>query len=339
MDKIQIKSEIEKTVKEMENELVDLSCKFVSFNSVNPKTNGPGEKEVALWLENVVKKMGFDKIIHIDAKDSQVPYGYRPNILSILNGQSDEKTIWLMTHMDKVPAGDLSLWDNDPFKPVIKDGKIYGRGAEDNGSSLVASIIALKAILKLGIKPRYNVGLMFVSDEETGSEFGIEYVVNNFKFGKDDWFIVPDSGNPVGNEIEIAEKSIIWLKMTTVGKQAHASMPQLAKNAHRVGIKCALEIDNFIHEKYNSEDPLFTPSVSTFEQRKKKQMLKMLTQSLELMLSVLMEEYYHLMTLKKYSLKLEKLQINMKKSMMLASSLRFSRKESLLNLHLQITRL
>ena len=269
MDRNQIKSEIEKTVKSMENELVDLSCKFVSFNSVNPKTNGPGEKEVALWLENIVKKMKFDRILHIDAKDTQVPYGYRPNILSILNGQSDEKTIWFMTHMDKVPAGDLSLWESDPLNRIIKDGKIHDREAEDIGSSLVASIIALKAIQKLEIKPRYNVGLMFVSDEATGSEFGIEHVVNNFKFGKDDWFIVPDSGNPVGNEIEIAEKSIIWLKMTTVGKQAHASMPQLAKNAHRIGIKCALEIDNFIHEKYNFEDPLFTPSASTFEPTKK----------------------------------------------------------------------
>ncbi|HQM88796.1 MAG TPA: hypothetical protein PLI56_01475, partial [Exilispira sp.] len=73
MDRNQIKSEIEKTVKSMENELVDLSCKFVSFNSVNPKTNGPGEKEVALWLENIVKKMKFDRILHIDAKDTQVP--------------------------------------------------------------------------------------------------------------------------------------------------------------------------------------------------------------------------------------------------------------------------
>ncbi len=269
MENNQILEKIRNSAKELEGELIDLSSKFVSINSVNPKTGGPGELEVANWLKDVCKNLGTDEIVEIKAPDNQVPYGYRPNILALINGENHSKRIWLMTHTDKVPPGDLSLWDNDPFSPIVKNGKIYGRGSEDNGSSLVASIIAAKILKKLNIKPKYDLGLMFVADEETGSDFGISYVLEKYSFNKNDWFIVPDSGNPEGNEIEIAEKSIMWLKMTTKGKQAHASMPNLAKNSHRAAMECAIAIDSFIHEKYKDRNELFIPSYSTFEPTKK----------------------------------------------------------------------
>lgn len=269
MDEKKLLELISSTAKELENELIELSKKFISFNSVNPKTGGPGELEVSKWLKKVCEDMKVDRIDEINAPDNQVSYGFRPNILATIKGENNNKKIWFMTHMDKVPPGELSLWENDPFNPVVKDGKIYGRGSEDNGASLVSSIIAAKILKKLNIKPKYDLGLMFVSDEETGSDYGISYVLDNFKFGKDDWFIVPDSGNPEGNEIEIAEKSIMWVKMTTKGKQAHASMPHLAKNAHRAAMECAITIDSFIHTKYNDVDHLFVPNISTFEPTRK----------------------------------------------------------------------
>ncbi|HPC37709.1 MAG TPA: M20 family metallo-hydrolase [Exilispira sp.] len=269
MDEKNLLESIKKTAKELETELIELSKKFISFNSVNPKTGGPGELEVSKWLKNVCSEMNVDEIKEINAPDNQVPYGFRPNILALIDGEKKDKRIWFMTHMDKVPAGEITLWENDPFTPVVKNGKIYGRGSEDNGASLVASIIAAKILKKLNIKPKYDLGLMFVSDEETGSEFGISYVLNNFQFGEDDWFIVPDAGNPEGNEIEIAEKSIMWVKMITKGKQAHASMPHLARNAHRAAMECAIAIDSYIHTKYNDIDDLFVPNISTFEPTKK----------------------------------------------------------------------
>jgi len=269
MDEKKLLESITTAAKELENELIELSKKFISFNSVNPKTGGPGELEVAKWLKKVCEEMGVDQIDEVNAPDNQVPYGFRPNILATIKGENSTKKIWFMTHMDKVPAGELTLWENDPFTPIVKNGKIYGRGSEDNGASLVSSIIAAKILKKLNIKPKYDLGLMFVADEETGSEFGISYVLENFNFGKDDWFIVPDAGNPNGNEIEIAEKSIMWVKMITKGKQAHASMPHLAKNAHRVAMECAIAIDSYIHTKYNDIDNLFVPNISTFEPTKK----------------------------------------------------------------------
>jgi len=264
-----IKEQIEKKVTELKPEIIESMKKFISIDSVNPRAGGPGEKEIAEFLGNLIKNWGFDEIKRYDAPDNAVPYGFRPNIIAIYKGLEGKRTIWIVTHMDKVPAGDLSLWDNDPFTPVEKDGKIYGRGSEDNGASLIASLYGVKTIIGLGIRPKDNIGIALVSDEETGSDYGIKYLIKQGIFGKNDLFIVPDSGEPDGSFIEIAEKSIMWLKITTKGKQAHASRPDIALNAHRYGMKFAIFLDEHLHNKYNAENNIFDYPKSSFEPTKK----------------------------------------------------------------------
>ncbi|MDK2900215.1 MAG: succinyl-diaminopimelate desuccinylase [Thermosipho sp. (in: thermotogales)] len=264
-----MKEKIIKRVEEIQEDIKNSMKKFISINSVNPRSGGPGEKEMAEWLQSLIKDWGFDSIERYDAKDDIVPYGFRPNIVARYNGTVGKRTIWIITHMDKVPAGDLSLWENDPFTPVEKDGKIYGRGAEDNGSSLIASLYGLKTIMDLGIRSKDNIALAFVSDEETGSDYGIKYLVKQNLFSKNDLFIVPDSGEPDGSFIEIAEKSILWFKVIVSGKQAHASRPDIAKNAHRYGAKFLTILDEYLNSNYNEEDLLFDYPKSSFEPTKK----------------------------------------------------------------------
>jgi succinyl-diaminopimelate desuccinylase len=264
-----MKEEIIKKVNELKNDIVESSKKFISIDSVNPRTGGPGEKEAAEWLESLIKDWKFDEIKKYDAPDDAVDYGYRPNIVAIYKGTNPERTIWFVTHMDKVPAGDLELWDSDPFVPVERDGKIYGRGSEDNGASLISTLYAIKSIMDLGIRPKNNIALALVSDEETGSEFGIKYLLKENVFGDNDWFYVPDSGSSDGGFIEVAEKSIMWLKITTYGKQGHASMPNLSTNAHRAGMDFALAADDYVHINYNLKDELFNYPYSSFEPTKK----------------------------------------------------------------------
>ena len=115
----------------------------------------------------------------------------------------------------------MSKWETEPYDPVIKENKLFGRGTEDNGQSLVASLYAVKALIDEGVKPEYNIGLAFMADEETGSGMGIKYVVKQNVFNPDDLIIVPDSGNEQGTQLEVSEKSIMWLKVTTTGQQCH----------------------------------------------------------------------------------------------------------------------
>ncbi len=255
------------------NELLDSTLKeflqILSVKAVNPSMGGNGEYERALLLQKILEQYNFDEIKRYDAEDKNVPEHIRPNIIALIKGENTSRTLWLLSHMDTVPEGDRALWNTDPFKPVIKDEKIYCRGAEDNGQAIASTFLAAKTILELNIRPSINLGLAFVSDEEAGSFYGAQYLIKNNVFSDKDIIIVPDAGSPDGSTIEIAEKGILWLKFTTYGKQAHGSMPHKGLNAHRIGMKFALELDEILHNKYQSKNQLFDPPESTFEPTKK----------------------------------------------------------------------
>ena len=259
-------NEIEKLRNEMTQTLIDL----IRTSAIGPESGGEGELEKAEKLVQICKTIGFDKVQTYDAPDERVPSKKRPNVIVFMNGETDEERLWIVTHMDIVPPGEDSLWTiAKPFSPIVKDGKVYGRGSEDNTQPMVSSIFALKAFKNLGIKLKKTVALCFVADEESGSKFGIQYLIKQGVFRKDDLIVVPDGGNGDGSFIEIAEKSSLWLKINTVGKQTHASRPSEGINAHRVGMEYALALDRMLHEKYRDEDALFDPPASTFEPTKK----------------------------------------------------------------------
>lgn len=256
-------------VEKLKEEMVEAMKNLIPKIAISPEVGGKGEAERADFVESLLKGIGFDEIKRIDAVDH---LGYkRPNIIAKIFGKNPDKTLWIIAHMDTVPEGDRSLWKTDPFNAFVDNDRIYGRGTVDNGQALIGAIFAIKAIKKSGIKPIHNIGFMAVSDEEMGSKYGVKYVLENYDFGKNDSFLIPDAGNEFGSEIEIAEKGILWFSLKVNGRQSHGSRPDLGLNAHRIGMQLALEIDKVLHEKYNDEDELFTPPYSTFEPTKKEQ--------------------------------------------------------------------
>ncbi|MEM3623156.1 MAG: M20 family metallo-hydrolase [Candidatus Bathyarchaeia archaeon] len=261
-----ISSEIENQKSEMVKALMEL----ISVPAIAPENGGEGESKKSEKLLQILAPIGFDKIEHVDAEDKRVPTGKRPNIIASVKGESSAEKLWIITHLDVVPSGEESLWTvTKPFKPTIKNERIYGRGSEDNGHSMIASIFAVKALKRLGIKPKRTIALAFVADEEQGSKYGIQHLINQGLFRKDDLIIVPDSGNENGSFIEIAEKSALWFRIRTIGKQTHASRPNIGLNAHRIGMEYALALDKMLHEKYAIRDSYFDPPESTFEPTKK----------------------------------------------------------------------
>ena len=261
-----VSQEIEKLRDEMVNALVEL----IRIPAISPDYGYEGEYDKAQKLLEIIKDWPFDKVEVYNAPDERAKNGVRPNILAYYYGEKGEESrrLWILAHLDVVPPGDLSKWMvTEPFKPVVKDGKIYGRGSEDNGQSLVAGLYAVKAMMNLGIRPKRTIILAFVSDEETGSKYGIEWLMREHPelFRKDDLVLVPDGGNEDGTFIEVAEKSILWMRIKVRGKQVHASMPEKGLNAHRIALDYAYHLDRLLHEKYNAEDELFDPPVSTFE--------------------------------------------------------------------------
>ena len=101
----------------------------------------------------------------------------------------------------------------------------------DNHQGLVSSLLLAKALVANSIVPPIDYGLLFVSDEETGNKYGMDFIVENHSdlFGKDDLFLIPDYGNSSSDIINVAEKSVLWLKVTVIGEQSHAAYPEKGK--------------------------------------------------------------------------------------------------------------
>jgi succinyl-diaminopimelate desuccinylase len=246
----------------------DFFVSMLRIKAVNPRMGGEGEGERARFIEGFLKDEGF-QVKRVDVRDDGSPGGTRPNLSAKVEGKDGSRNLWYVAHMDTVPEGSRDLWETDPFEPTVKDGKIIARGAEDNGQSLVASVFALRALKKLGLPLPFNVGVWLVADEEFASNYGIKSLLKEGLFKKEDLVVVPDAGSPQGTDIEIAEKSLLWLKVTTKGKQVHASLPRKGLNAHRIGMKLALDLDQVLNGKYTARNALYDEPLSTFEPTKK----------------------------------------------------------------------
>jgi succinyl-diaminopimelate desuccinylase len=259
-----------KRIEGYEPDMVRMQIALTAIPALAPENGGDGEMEKAKFLTDSLRDLGFPRVERCDAPDGRVSAGLRPNVLARIPGKNPDHTVWVMTHTDIVPPGEMKLWERDPYEGYVRDGKIYGRGTEDNQQDLVASLFAAKAFLDEGIVPESSIAVLLVADEETGSGYGLDYVLetNLDWFRRTDLIVVPDAGNEEGSMIEVAEKSVLWLRIQTSGKQCHASRPALGKNAFRAASHLVVRLDE-LGVIYHARDPLYEPSESTFEPTKK----------------------------------------------------------------------
>jgi succinyl-diaminopimelate desuccinylase len=248
----------------MRDELVSTLTEMCRIPAIGPESGGEGEGKKAAFVQGLLKEMSL-KVERFDSPDATVPGGKRPNLVVRLGNGS---RLWFLCHLDVVPPGDRATWCCDPFEPKVMDGRLYGRGTEDNGQSLVAVLGAYRAILKAKAKPSRPLGLAIVSDEETSSEHGVKHLLHKGVFAAKDSFVVPDWGVSEGDQVEVSEKSLVWLKIRVLGKQGHASTPDEAVNAHRAGAFLLTSIDANLPRRFPGTDPLFHPWSSTFEPTK-----------------------------------------------------------------------
>ena len=248
----------------MRDDMVSTLTELCRIPAIGPTNGGEGEGKKAAFVQGLLKDLGL-KVEHFDAPDKRVPGGKRPNLVARV-GKGPR--LWFLCHMDIVPTGERKGWRCDPFAPKAFDGRLYGRGTEDNGQALVSVLSAYQALLKSKTKPGRALGFAIVSDEETGSAFGAKHLLTQDLFEPKDAFVVPDWGVSAGDEVEIAEKSVLWFKITVTGKQGHASTPNEAVNAHRAGAFLTTSIDANLPGKFRATDPLFRPWNSTFEPTK-----------------------------------------------------------------------
>lgn len=254
--------------------IIELERVLTSIPAIAPESGGNGESKKCAALEKWLIEAGFapNQFTHYDAPDKRVSSGVRPNLVLTIPGKSDDYAIWVMAHMDVVPPGDLKLWKSDPFCVQYdeKSDKLIGRGVEDNQQGLVSGVFAALALLKNNVTPEHTIKLLFMADEEFGSEYGIKYLLRNHSeiFRNHDLILIPDGGDSKGETIEVAEKNILWLRVHTIGQQSHGSLPNKGKNAHLAACDLALRL-NDLENFFNEKDDLFSPNYSTFQPTKK----------------------------------------------------------------------
>lgn len=137
-------------------------------------------------------------------------------------------------HTDVVPPGPLELWHSDPFVPVERDGRLYGRGAADMKSSIAAFVVALEQFV--AERPRHagSIALLITSDEEGAAVDGTVRVVERLKARGEtiDYCIVgePSCARALGDTVRNGRRGSLSGRLTVRGVQGHIAYPQQAKN-------------------------------------------------------------------------------------------------------------
>ncbi|MGB8694866.1 MAG: succinyl-diaminopimelate desuccinylase [Steroidobacteraceae bacterium] len=137
-------------------------------------------------------------------------------------------------HTDVVPTGPLEQWHSDPFRPEIRAGLLYGRGAADMKSGLAAMVTATEAFVAEKPDHQGSIALLITSDEEGPSVEGTKQVVETLlaRGTRIDWCIVgePSSEKLTGDMIKIGRRGSLSGRLTVHGVQGHIAYPQLAEN-------------------------------------------------------------------------------------------------------------
>lgn len=246
------------------DELLRLQTDLVAIPALGPTNAGQGEKAKVEYLAEYASRFAGVRTEMIKAPDDRVECGHRPSLVIRRPGKSP-RTLWLIAHTDVVPTGDLALWESDPFVLRQEGDLIYGRGVEDNHQGMVSALLLLRALETAAARTDLSLGILLAADEETGNTHGIEYIMDHHPqvFAPDDLIVIPDFGTPEGDAIEVAEKSVLWIRFTVRGRQCHASTPEAGVNS-LVGASALILALDRLHTVFDACDPLFDPPTSTF---------------------------------------------------------------------------
>ncbi len=157
----------------MRNQDLEVLKEFVRIPSIANRGNSEGVEQCAVKLKEYFDKLGFDvcKII---------PTATQPMVYASLNARDpNAKTILFYGHYDVQPVEPLDQWETPPFEPIVKDGRIYGRGTADNKGQFLAHIFAIRSYLKEHGEIPVNIKFVLDGEEEAGSPSMEQFVRDN----------------------------------------------------------------------------------------------------------------------------------------------------------------
>lgn len=195
------------------NDLIELLNYLVAINSINPDLNpgAAGEGEIARAIAGWLERAGLEVAVH-------EPKPGRLNVVGIARGSGGGKRLMLNGHMDTVGVAGME----NPFRPVVQDGKLFGRGSFDMKGGLAACMLAAAAAKKERL--RGDVIVTAVMDEEYA---GLGTIAIAQRYGAEGAIVAESTGL----DLIVAHKGFVWLEIETTGVAAHGSRPDLGVDA------------------------------------------------------------------------------------------------------------
>jgi succinyl-diaminopimelate desuccinylase len=219
-----------RAVEDRIEELTALTVELIRFPTVNP----PGEayRPCAEYLGERLRRRGFavDYVRGEGAPGDNDRYP-RANVVARFEGRGPGPTVHFNSHIDVVEAGEG--WTVDPFAGVVKDGRVYGRGACDMKGGLAASVMAAEAFVAVNPDFHGAIEISGTADEESGGFGGVAHLARLGYFSKPrvDHVIIPE---PLDKDrICLGHRGVWWAEIETRGEIAHGSMPFLGDCAVR----------------------------------------------------------------------------------------------------------
>jgi acetylornithine deacetylase len=226
-----LESELIAAVETARDDLVSLLATLVRFPTLL------GQEAAAQdFMEGLFQGLGL-KTLRFEVKDEEIAHlpGYSPalgrwprhdNVVATHRPRTVRgRSLILNGHIDVVPVGAEELWTSPPFEPVVRDGRMYGRGAGDMKAGIAAYVIAYRALRQLGLQPAAPLFLQSVVEEECTGNGALACLHRGFRA---DAAIIPE---PFDHTIMQAQVGVLWLTVEVHGRPAHVMEARAGINA------------------------------------------------------------------------------------------------------------
>lgn len=228
----------------MSDKTLELVKQLIARPSQTPRDEGCQEIMIAR-----LAPLGFQV--------ERLPFGDVENFWAVRG--SGKPLVVFAGHTDVVPSGPREAWSSDPYRPEVRNGHLYGRGAADMKSSLAAFITAIEDFLAKHPQHQGSIGLLITSDEEGPALNGTVKVMEWLgKRGiKIDYCLVgePSCTKTLGDTIKIGRRGSLTGRLIVRGKQGHVAYPQLAKNPIHMLAPALAELASTEWDQGNSDFP------------------------------------------------------------------------------------
>ena len=219
-------------IEEKKDDIVDFLCRYLEYKSVNPGIPGKGQElEVQKWISERFEEMGFDKVDYWAVDEEKK----RPNVVGTIRGTGGGRSLILNGHSDVVPVPEAQLrrWTVDPWKPTVKDGRVFGRGASDMKGGNTAMIWAAKALIDNDVRLKGDLFVECVPGEESNEGGTIGTASTADRGYKAPFAIVVEPSNC---EIQPITPGAFFFELTVYGKEAHTGERNLVIFPQRYGV-------------------------------------------------------------------------------------------------------